>query len=153
MPCGRKNRSQRLEDGGLPHLARSNGRPQAVTQPTATTSKHCAATRKDGRPCSASVAGETAWCFLHDPAREPERAAARRKGGENRADVVRLRGLVPPRLMGVYDRLDRALTEVHDGSLDSRRATAMAAVARAMVSVLTAGELEERVRALEGREA
>ena len=37
------------------------------------------------------------------------------------------------------------------GTLEPRQATAVAAVARVMVSVLQAGELEERVRQLEGR--
>ncbi len=39
--------------------------------------------------------------------------------------------------------------EVHDGTLDPKVASAMAALSRAMVSVLAAGELEERVRQLE----
>jgi hypothetical protein len=57
--------------------------------------------------------------------------------------------LVPPRLTVVYERLEQALTEVHGGELDPKVAQAMASLARAMVNVLTAGELEERVRRLE----
>ena len=63
--------------------------------------------------------------------------------------MIRLRGLVPPRLEAVYDRLEKALEQVHDGVLDSKQAIAMASIARAMVAVLTSGELEERVRGLE----
>jgi len=51
--------------------------------------------------------------------------------------------------MPVYDRLEKALEEVYIGRLESKQATAMAALARAMVAVLTSGELEERVRGLE----
>jgi hypothetical protein len=49
----------------------------------------------------------------------------------------------------VFDTLEQALTEVHRGASTPGQATAMAALSRAMVSVLTAGELEERVRQLE----
>ena len=56
---------------------------------------------------------------------------------------------MPPRLMSVYDRLETALVEVHCGKLESKQATAMAAIARALVAVLTSGELEERLRNLE----
>jgi hypothetical protein len=51
--------------------------------------------------------------------------------------------------VSVYDRLETALQQVNDGELDPRIAGAMASLSRAMVAVLTAGELEERVRALE----
>ena len=48
-------------------------------------------------------------------------------------------------------RLERALTEVHDGRLDPRAATAMASLAGALVRVITSGELEERLRSLEAQ--
>lgn len=44
-----------------------------------------------------------------------------------------------------------ALREAHDGRLDPRRAQAMASLAGAMVRVMTAGELEGRLRKLEER--
>jgi hypothetical protein len=59
---------------------------------------------------------------------------------------------MPPRLVNVYDRLEAALEQAHKGELNPRVATAMASLAGAMVRVLTAGELEERVRRLESRE-
>ena len=95
--------------------------------------------------------GASGYCFSHDPDREAERDDARRRGGENRSNSARLRGLVPPRLLATFDALEDAMTEVHDGCLDAKQANAMASLARAMVSVLQAGELEERVRALEGK--
>ena len=82
---------------------------------------------------------------------EKKRLEARARGGKNSARAARLRRLVPPRLIPVYDRLEKALEEVHTGELESKQATAMAALARAMVAVLTSGELEERVRGLEDR--
>lgn len=111
--------------------------------------KRCAAARRDGRPCTAPVLTGSSYCFAHAPDRAAERAAARRKGGQHSAAAVRLRALVPPRLVSVYDQLEAALGEVHAGTLEPRQAQAMASLARAMVAVLTAGELEERVRRLE----
>lgn len=117
-----------------------------------TNRKHCDALRKDGQPCTAPALPDSPFCFAHDPQRAQDRAEARSKGGRNRAGIVRMRALVPPRLIGVFDQLETALTEVYDGSLDPKRAQAMASVARAMVLVCTAGELEERMRKIEERE-
>ena len=109
----------------------------------------CTAVRKDGQPCSVRVLVDGSHCFAHAPDRQQARAEARRRGGQNRSAAVRLRGLVPPRLVPVFDRLEAALAETHAGDLDPKTATAMAALARAMVAVLQAGELEERLRKLE----
>ena len=111
--------------------------------------KRCEAARKDGQPCQAPALPDSPHCWAHDPWRAEQRAEARRKGGHRSAKILRLRGLVPPRLTVVYERLEQALTEVHGGELDPKVAQAMASLARAMVNVLTAGELEERVRRLE----
>jgi hypothetical protein len=60
---------------------------------------------------------------------------------------------MPPRLVPVFDALEVALAEVHAGTLDPKQAMAMAAIARAMVSVLTAGEIEQRVRDIEQKQS
>ncbi len=61
---------------------------------------------------------------------------ARARGGKNSAKVARLRLLVPPRLMPVYDRLETALEEVYGGTLESKQAQAMASLARAPLPAL-----------------
>jgi hypothetical protein len=109
----------------------------------------CESTRQDGGRCPAPALPERPYCFAHDPELAERREAGRRRGGRNRAKIVRLRGRVPPRLLPVYDTLEQALFEVHRGDISPQQATAMAALSRAMVSVLTAGELEQRVRDLE----
>ena len=110
----------------------------------------CKSKTRSGDPCQ-GFALEDGYCFSHSPALEQKRLEARAKGGKNSARSARLMGLVPPRLMPVYDRLESALEEVHTGMLESKQASAMAALARAMVAVLTSGELEERVRAIESQ--
>ncbi len=120
-----------------------------MAEPFGSDPKRCIGRRKDGQPCTAPALGSSPYCYAHDPERAAERDQARRKGGENSAKIVRMRGLVPPRLAPVFDALEAALGEVHGGALDPKQAQAMASLARAMVAVLSAGELEERVRALE----
>ena len=94
---------------------------------------------------------DSRYCFAHAPELAARRAEARRRGGQRRSNAVRLRGLVPPRLIPTFDQLETALADVLAGALDPKQATAAAAVARAMVAVLQAGELEERLRKLEER--
>jgi len=110
----------------------------------------CKSKTRNEESCQ-GFAMDDGYCFSHSPALEKKRLEARAKGGKNSARAARLRALVPPRLMPVYDRLEKTLEEVHGGKLESKQAQAMASLARAMVAVLTSGELEERVRGLEDR--
>lgn len=112
--------------------------------------KRCKSLTRNGEPCR-SYALEDGYCFSHSPTLEKKRSEARAKGGKNSARTTRLKKLVPPRLIPVYDRLEQALEEVHLGTLESKKATAMAALARAMIAVLTSGELEERLRRIEDK--
>ena len=112
----------------------------------------CPATRRDGQPCR-GIANKSGFCMAHDPTLTEKRREAARLGGKGKARIARLGKLVPPRLIAVYDHLEEALGQVHKGELEPRIAQAMAALAGAMVRVLTSGELEERVRRLEERQA
>ncbi len=109
----------------------------------------CAGIRKDGSSCTVRVVGDGRLCFAHAPELAERRTEARRRGGRQRRNTVRLRGLMPPRLVPIFDTLEAALAEVHRGELDPKQAQAMASLARAMTAVLQAGELEERLRKLE----
>lgn len=111
--------------------------------------QRCRAKRTDGTPCAALALPTGRYCWAHDPELAEQRRQARAKGGAATAKQARLAKLIPPRLIDVYDKLETALEEVHDGSLNPRAASAMASLAGAMVRVLTSGELEERVRRLE----
>jgi len=62
---------------------------------------------------------------------------------------VRAAKLLPARLQPMVSLLEDALGEVHLGELDPRAASAMASLAGALVRVTPAGELEERLRALD----
>jgi len=56
---------------------------------------------------------------------------------------------MPDDLRAVYDRLAHALDDVHVGNLEPNRATAMAALARAMVTVLDSAETLRRLESIE----
>ncbi|MBI4332366.1 MAG: hypothetical protein HY673_13920 [Chloroflexi bacterium] len=108
----------------------------------------CHATRKDGQPCQAPALSD-GFCFGHSPALAEKARQARLRGGQNKAQAVRLRRLIPPRLAPIFDRLEQVLDELHSGKLDPRIGSSMATVAAAMCRLLAVGELEERVRSLE----
>ncbi len=123
-----------------------------MSEASVSNAKHpCRGIRKDGRPCRMMALPDSDRCFAHDPRQAEARQQARQKGGRNRSSAVRLRGLMPPRLAPIFDQLEAALTEVHDGTLDPKAATAMASLARALVAVLQVGEMEDRMRQIEAQ--
>lgn len=114
--------------------------PQQRPAPTTT----CIAVRKDGRPCTAA-AWRDGLCIGH----HPDAAEARRRGGYARASGRRLLKAAPQELRSLVELLLRAIAEVHDGQLDPRAATALAALARAAAAIYETAELSARVDALE----
>ena len=111
--------------------------------------RHCQAVTADGRGCRSFAVNEKGWCYIHDPEKAAQRTEARSKGGKHSARASRIDKLMPPRLKPVYALLERSMAEVYKGNLKPATGTALAAIARACVAVLEAGELEERVRDME----
>ena len=108
----------------------------------------CKSKRKDGKPCRAPSINN-GFCFAHSPELADKAKEARINGGKNKATAVRLNKLMPQRLRPIYNKLEKALGEVHTGELDPRKASAMASLSSVLIKVLTTGELEERVLKLE----
>jgi len=107
--------------------------------------KHrCKATRKDGQPCTASAVSD-GFCIGHCP----QAMEARRKGGRNSSKQARLDAMLPARLRPVLGLLEKGVKEVYDGSLEPKKAHAMASLAGALVKVMEAGVFEERLLKLE----
>jgi len=115
---------------------------------TPSVNERCTSIRRDGEPCTAK-AGALGYCIGHAPGA----LEARRKGGRKASRAERAGKLLPARLQPVVSLLEDALGEVHRGELEPRAASAMASLAGALVRIITAGELEERLRALEARGA
>jgi hypothetical protein len=112
----------------------------------------CRATRRDGRPCTAA-AGESGYCFGHDPGRAEAHKRGRSAGGQGRSTVRRALRILPGDMRGLLHALSQAFEETHDGEMEPRIAQALASLSSAVVRVYSAGELALRVKALEAREA
>ena len=126
-------------------MARYTERMHATnTSQTREKGERCPALRKDGQPCRA-LAGASGYCVGHCPDAQQNRA----KGGAGTSRGNRAAKLLPSRLRPVADLIEQALTEVYAGTLDARRASALAALAGVMVRIVISGELEERMRELE----
>lgn len=115
--------------------------------------ERCVSVRRDGERCGGARLDDVDVCWAHDPRLAEKRAEASRRGGRNSSKLIRLQKAMPPRLVPVFERLERAFEDVLAGRITARQATAAAAVARAMIATATAGELEQRVRDIEAARA
>ena len=111
----------------------------------------CTAMRKDGLPCKAK-ATRSGLCLAHDPALAEKRRVTRALRGTDGSEVARLQNPTPSRLIPVSEALERAFLQVQSGDMDPGRAKALATLARAIVKVREAGEIEEELRRLESEE-
>lgn len=114
--------------------------------------ERCKSLTVEGQPCGAAV-WRDGWCRWHHPANAEELAEARRKGGEASGNVNRklreLAKLAPKDLADVEGLMRATLVAVLIGKVTPRQASAVAAVARALVAVQEAGEFESRLATLE----
>jgi len=113
---------------------------------TAAKRQRCAALRKDGQPCQA-LAMHTGLCIAHGPQANVWRA----QGGSASHTANRAAKLLPGFLRPIVDELVEAIRQVHEGTLEPKRLSAMAAAANAVANLFTKGELEERLREIEQR--
>ena len=98
------------------------------------------------------AAGDSGWCFNHDPAKGRERAQARKKGGRNRqtpkagadAQVVLLRSVG-----AVQELLEGAVADTLLQENSAQRSRTIGYLAGLALKALEVGELEARLAALE----
>ena len=111
--------------------------------------RRCAGRRPDGGRCKA-WAGPSGTCYWHDPRiSDARKAKTRVLAGRSSGRFSRAQKLLPPRLRGVFDDVIQAMDDLKAGQMFAKEATALASLATAAVRVLQAGEMEERLRALE----
>jgi hypothetical protein len=114
----------------------------------------CTAQTTSGRPCSAQPVRPDGYCYWHSPATASERADARRRGGRNRSNQARAKKQLPAEVMTDEELLawlGITFKRVIAGQMLPNVGNAAATIARAMVAVRQASELEERLAALEAR--
>lgn len=114
--------------------------------------RHCKAKLKSGRPCP-NAAGQSGYCFTHDPARGAERAAARKRGGQRqRVPHAGNADDVPKQVRTLDDVLkvlDYALAEALPLENSVQRGRLLVQIAHAFIEAIKTGELEQRLSVIE----
>jgi len=113
----------------------------------------CLAIAKSGNQCRVPALTGKQHCLMHDPSSVEARREAGRKGGKARGNQARAAKLLPlamaPEELGGW--LSLLFKQVMTGRIEPKIATAAAAVARVMMDVRAATELEQRLTELEQR--
>jgi hypothetical protein len=116
-------------------------------------SRRCAATNDDGPPCLMAPLHDRPFCFSHDPERSEDAAEARRLGGLRRrkegtiAVAYDLPGL--DSVARIRRLLDIVVTDGVGLENGIARLRILISTAVAAMNLLKAGELEERLAAVE----
>ncbi len=111
----------------------------------------CERVKPNGERCRAPALPDRALCWAHDPEYRAKAEAARRAGGQNSSTAARAGKYLSRELRGLADTLLTAIDQVHEGKLDPKRLTAMAAGASAVVRLHEVGELRLEVREIRER--
>jgi hypothetical protein len=115
--------------------------------------RRCAYAKADGQPCAMAPLLDRPYCFSHDPERAEDAAEARRLGGLRRrkegtiAVAYDLPGL--DTVAGIRRLLDIVVTDGLGLENGIARLRILISTAATAINLLKAGELEERVAALE----
>lgn len=111
----------------------------------------CQAITRAGSPCPSPPLAGSAWCWTHDPGAAGARVEASRKGGRARSNAERARKQIPE-AMGADELagwISLLFKGVVGGRIEPKVGTAAATIARALLEVREAGELERRIAELE----
>jgi len=112
----------------------------------------CCATNKNGSPCSAGPVRDDGYCYWHSPGLADQRRTDRQRGGVARSNVARARKQIAGAVLEPADiqgLLGATLRAVIAGRLEPGIGNAAANIARALVAVREATEIETRLTALE----
>lgn len=116
------------------------------------TARQCKSKKRNGSRCEAYAVAGSDFCLTHDPARAKERAERNRRGGLAQAARKATEGIDAPRIESVGDVLALVNFTIADLWLLENsvpRGRGLLAAAEGAIKALQAGELGERVAALE----
>ena len=111
----------------------------------------CKAPNRAGGPCGAQHYRD-GWCRWHHPELGAQRAAERAAGGQARSNKVRARKQLAEAVLTINDLdglLCRALVQVAAGKMEPGVGSSMAGIAKTVVAIRQASELERRLEELE----
>jgi len=112
----------------------------------------CSATNKNGSPCSAGPVRDDGFCYWHAPGLADQRRTDRQRGGAARSNVARARKQIAGAVLSPADiqgLLGATLRGVLAGRIEPGVGTSVAGIARVLIAVREATEVEERLTALE----
>ncbi len=111
----------------------------------------CEGTNREGGPCSATPQTGKAWCVWHDPSLVEQRKQWNRDAGRAKSNRARARKHLQETrdLREVDALLCASLTSVLAGRITPGVGTAAASIARAIIVVRSAHDLEARLAAIE----
>lgn len=116
------------------------------------TAKRCRKRNRNGKACGAP-AGPSGLCAIHaDPDRARELGAKGGRGNRHASPDPPDEPLSPPKdALEVKLALGRIMADVHNGNLETRKATTAVYAATAFMKALENSDLESRIKALEER--
>ena len=112
--------------------------------------KKCMKRNRSGKPCGAP-AGLSGLCAFHaNPERARELGARGGRGNRHVPPTTPAMELTAPKdAAGVRDAFARIMADVHNGTLDTKRATTAVYAGMAFIKALETSDLESRIKSLE----
>lgn len=114
----------------------------------------CKGTNRAGGPCSATPQTGKTWCVWHDPGLVEQRKQWNRDAGRAKSNKNRARKKLSEAVMTIDDidaALCAAMQQVGSGTMEPGIGTAMATIAKTVIGIRTASEIERRLTDLEER--
>jgi hypothetical protein len=114
----------------------------------------CSGTTNAGQACKAKALPGSAFCIAHDPAKAAQMAEWRRKGGRAKSNQARAKKALPAEPLStveLHSYLGLVFRGVISGKLAPNVGTSSAAIARTMLELVRAIDLESRIAELERR--
>jgi hypothetical protein len=110
----------------------------------------CNYQKADGTTCKANALPGSSFCYFHDPARERERAEARRKGGRERSKKAAVLPAMTPDVeikdvASVVRLLGETISQVRTGAIDPKIANAVGYLASVQLRAMQESELARQV--------
>jgi hypothetical protein len=112
----------------------------------------CAGYTKAGKPCQGTPLPGGTLCFVHDPAMAERRQQGSIKGGRGKSAKVRAQRQLRDSVMAPADvsgLLSISMQKVATGVMEPGVGTALASMAKALMSVQETAQLADRLAALE----
>ena len=110
----------------------------------------CTGSTRSGQKCpNTAIRGD--YCFAHAPDLAAARKRGNRAGGHGKRIERRMLKRMPQDLQDTLSTLYRVLAAVEAGEMEPARASAIAAVSRAIVGVYDAGLVESKLTELEAK--